>query len=361
MEGDIVMYTVLLVDDEPWALEGLQMFVNWEQHGFHVCGICENGAEALVAAQKLKPDVIVTDIRMPQMDGLELIERLQENEDMSATEFVVMSAYSEFKIAKRAMQLGVNNYLLKPIIEEEAKEAFLQIRSRLDKYQFIQEEMVKTQEVLLPLSIVKKLKELLQSIEESDMNQVIQEIDSIFNNHHSQIVELAEIIINSLSIQCSKLIFESGGDPALLQIPNYEPNKGQNADLEYVRVWILSYIEQVVTALKSLRKQKSCTLTEIDTYVTSNYYNPLSIRDVAAKFHLNPVYLGKAYQDRFGCSLIDRMHNLRILMACEKLRETNDSISTIAEQVGYTQYHYFLRHFEQRVGMKPMEYRSKQE
>lgn len=354
------MYSVLLVDDEPLAIEGLRMFVDWEGHGFRICGMCENGTEALAVAQKLMPDVIVTDIRMPQMDGLELIGQLQGERGVDSTEFVVISAYSEFSFAKRAMQLGVHNFLMKPIIEEDADEVLSRIRIRLDKKRAIQRKVEGNQESSLQALMVQKLKKVLQAVEEVDWKRATQEIDSLFQEKGSQILECSEIFLGSLSVQCSKLIFECGGDPALLIIPNSYLSHQEQTQSEFVQKRIHSYVEQAIRTLQSLRKQRPSTLTEIDRYVSNYYRNPLSIRDVATKFYLNPVYLGKAYQEKFGCSLIDRMHNLRISEACEKLRGTNEPISSIAAQVGYTQYHYFLRHFEQRIGMKPMEYRIAQ-
>ncbi|WP_182300293.1 helix-turn-helix domain-containing protein [Cohnella cholangitidis] len=73
---------------------------------------------------------------------------------------------------------------------------------------------------------------------------------------------------------------------------------------------------------------------------------------------MNPVYLGKAYQDKFGCGLLERMHDLRIADACEKLRGSTEPTGAIAEQVGYAHYHHFLQHFERRTGRKPAEYRE---
>ncbi len=101
-------------------------------------------------------------------------------------------------------------------------------------------------------------------------------------------------------------------------------------------------------------------MAQIDRYVREHYRGPLSIRNLAARFYLNPVYLGKAYQDKFGCGLLDRMHDLRIAEACERLRGSSDPIVRIAEQVGYSHYHHFLLHFERRTGVKPAEYRAAQ-
>jgi two-component system response regulator YesN len=351
------MYSVLLVDDEPWAIEGLQMFVDWEKLGFRVCGVCENGAEALSAARELMPDVIVTDIRMPEMDGLELIGQLR-GERGASVEIVVLSAYGEFAFAKRAMQLGVHHYLLKPVIGEEAAEVLTQIRMRLDTRRAPRRKAEGGEEASLPALAVHQMKDVLQAIEDADRGRAADVIDSLFRELSSWSFEWAELFADSLTVQCSKLIRESGGDPALL--PRHRPDTShQDTGQASVRKRILSYTEQMIGALQSLRERRpSSTMSKIDRYVCEYYRSPLSIRDVAARFYLNPVYLGKAYQDKFGCGLLDRMHDLRIAEACEKLRGTTEPISAIAEQVGYAHYHHFLQHFERRTGRKPAEYRA---
>lgn len=357
MKGEEKMYSVLLVDDEPWAIEGLQMFVDWDRLGFRICGVCENGAEALSAARELTPDVIVTDIRMPGMDGLELIGQLH-GERGARAEFVVLSAYSEFTYAKRAMQLGVHHYLLKPVMEEEAAEVLSQIRMRLDTSRALRRKVEGGEETSLPALSAHRMKDVLQAIEDADGGRAAEVIDSLFGELGGGSFEWAELFAGSLTVQCSKLIRESGGDPALLLRPRPDPSR-EDVGLASVRTRILSYAEQTIGALQLLRERRpGSTLYEINRYVCGHYRSPLSIRDVAARFYLNPVYLGKAYQDKFGCGLLDRMHDLRIAEACEKLRGTTEPISTIAEQVGYAHYHHFLQHFERRMGRKPAEYRA---
>lgn len=356
------MYTVLLVDDEPLAIEGLQLFVNWEQLGFRVCGACENGAEALAAARELMPDVIVTDIRMPEMDGLELIKQLNgERGGEALAEFVVLSAYGEFAFAKRAMQLGVHYYLLKPIIEEEAAEVLTQIRTRLDTRRASRRKGDDGgEEASLPLIAAHLLKDVLQAIEDTDRVRAAGVIDRLFRELEGHLLEWAELFAGSLSVQCAKLIRESGGESASLLRPGPGPDPyGTDTVQAAVRLRILSFVEQAIGLLQSIREcRPGSTMLEIDRYVRDNYRSPLTIRDVAARFYLNPVYLGKAYQDKFGRGLLERIHDLRIAEACEKLRSTTEPISAIAEKVGYAHYRHFLMHFERRMGRKPAEYRD---
>ncbi|MBM6996226.1 response regulator [Paenibacillus sp. DXFW5] len=114
-------FKVLLVDDEPAALEGMQLWINWPELGFDICGISSNGAEALEQIEKLQPDLVVTDVRMPVMDGLEMIETWQKR-NIRPVSFAIVSGYSEFQYAQRALRFGITRYLLKPIDEEMAAE-----------------------------------------------------------------------------------------------------------------------------------------------------------------------------------------------------------------------------------------------
>lgn len=112
------MLKVMLVDDEPWVLEGLRTMVNWEKFGFEVCGEALNGPDALRLIVEHKPDVVLTDIHIPVLSGLELITRL--NESMAKPpRFVILSGYDDFQYARTALRQRVEQYLLKPIDDEE--------------------------------------------------------------------------------------------------------------------------------------------------------------------------------------------------------------------------------------------------
>lgn len=126
------MYKVLFVDDEPMSIEVLKMIVDWEKLGFLPCGECNNGFDALREIEIHSPDLVITDIRMPVMDGLDLIDHII-NKGIRKINFIILSGYSEFEYAKRAMQYGISHYILKPIVEEEVIEVLQDIRYLLDE------------------------------------------------------------------------------------------------------------------------------------------------------------------------------------------------------------------------------------
>ncbi len=123
------MLRVMFVDDEPMALEGLAIIIDWKKEGFTVCASCKSGAEALASLLTAKPHLIMTDIRMQDMDGLTLMAAARERGYEGA--FIIVSGYSDFEYAKKAMRIGVAGYLLKPIDPFEASQVLEQVRKEL--------------------------------------------------------------------------------------------------------------------------------------------------------------------------------------------------------------------------------------
>ena len=125
------MYSVLMVDDEEEVLAVIRKKLDWEELGFTVVGTAANGVEALDFVTKNTPDVVLTDIRMPYMDGLELSRRIHElYPDIC---IIIFSGFDDFELAKKAIALGVKDYLLKPIDTEELKTLFEKTKENLDE------------------------------------------------------------------------------------------------------------------------------------------------------------------------------------------------------------------------------------
>ncbi|GLX71497.1 response regulator [Paenibacillus glycanilyticus] len=127
------MYNVLLVDDEPLVMEGMQMLIEWEHYGFTIKDTAGNGFEAMEKLTREHYHLVITDIRMPEMDGLELIGQFSERESRPAV--IILSGHNEFNYAKQALRHGVNQYLLKPVDVTELKETLTSIRRQLDHTQ----------------------------------------------------------------------------------------------------------------------------------------------------------------------------------------------------------------------------------
>lgn len=133
------MTRIFLVDDEPLVLIGMQGMLNWSELGYEVAGTARNGAEALKAIEEKRPDIVVSDIRMPVMDGFTLAESCHK--DGSALPvFIMLTSYEEFDYVKRSMRLGVVDYLVKIDLTAEGLAAALdKARTVVEKERRLQE------------------------------------------------------------------------------------------------------------------------------------------------------------------------------------------------------------------------------
>ena len=125
------LYKIMLVDDEEEVRKSIIKKIDWADAGFEVVGDAENGEEALEKLELLEPDVVVTDIRMPYMDGLALTEKIRQR--YPSTKVVIFSGFDDFEYAQRAIQLNVTEYILKPVNVEEMTAILKKIRRNLDE------------------------------------------------------------------------------------------------------------------------------------------------------------------------------------------------------------------------------------
>jgi two-component system response regulator YesN len=156
------LYSFVLVDDEPEIRDGIRDTIAWEEHGFRFAGAYANGSEALEAAERNPPDVLMTDINMPFMNGLALSERLASV--APATKVIIISGYDDFEYAQKALKLQVFDYVVKPITPGEFKAALARLKALLDGERMARQDQER---------IRNQLAESLPHIKERFLNKLI--------------------------------------------------------------------------------------------------------------------------------------------------------------------------------------------
>lgn len=124
-------YTVLLVDDEEEVIQIIMKKIDWDSLGFSVIGSANNGVKALEMVEEFQPDIVMTDIRMPYMDGMELANRIRA--DYPSTRIFLFTGFDEFEYAKEAIHLEVEEYILKPVSAAELARVFSRAKLKLDQ------------------------------------------------------------------------------------------------------------------------------------------------------------------------------------------------------------------------------------
>ncbi len=142
---------VMVIDDEPNIREGLKTLIDWETLHCTLIGEAQNGVEGIEKIRLLKPDLVIVDIKMPEVDGIQLIETITHMG--METQFIVLSGYQDFNYAKRAMECHVNHYILKPIDEDllalKVKEIYSYLKNKLIKQKDLENQIKLSKEQMI--------------------------------------------------------------------------------------------------------------------------------------------------------------------------------------------------------------------
>jgi len=126
---EVNMLRVLIIDDEYIIRKGLKTIIDWLSFGFDICGEAENGVEGLQKILKCKPDLVIVDIKMPAMDGLQMISESKRRGDTCS--FIILTAYSDIKFAQKSIELGIDSYILKPIEQSDLIEQICRVNAMI--------------------------------------------------------------------------------------------------------------------------------------------------------------------------------------------------------------------------------------
>lgn len=190
------LYRIILVDDEEEVRKGIIKKINWEDAGFRVVGDAENGKDALEKIENLEPDVVLTDIKMPYMDGLSLTEKIRQK--YPSIKVIIFSGFDDFEYAKRAIKLNVTEYILKPVNVEELTLILKRIKHNLD------EEIEHKRNVNL---LRESYKNSLPIIREHFLNAVVQgnllpaEIDEKMEEYNIPIANAKKWVAAAISVE----------------------------------------------------------------------------------------------------------------------------------------------------------------
>ncbi|WMC94147.1 response regulator transcription factor [Kineothrix sp. MB12-C1] len=186
------MYKLLLVDDEPDILNGMARSIPWERWGFSVTGQASDGLEALALIKKDPPNVVLSDIRMPHMDGIGLMEELNRN--YPDIKVIILSGYNDFEYLKVAIKNQVVEYLLKPTDLDEFEATFLKIKEQLDKEKEQEkevEDLKKEAREAKDLQYGRILNELLHGVAFDDRYKILK--DGLGLSFHNFVIAVLDI------------------------------------------------------------------------------------------------------------------------------------------------------------------------
>jgi two-component system, response regulator YesN len=400
------MYRVLIVDDEPIICKGLRDTIEWDSLGLEISGEAHNGVDALDMIKIIRPHIMITDIRMPAMDGIKLIKAIRELD--LHIRIIILSGFSDYAFLKEAIRLGVDSYLLKPIDNDEL------ISNLADLVNTIEKEMLRTTQLYHGIEILRSntLNRLVTNkIGRSEFEEKAAFLDvtltaerylcvvCIAENEDSGLYGYGEPNL-ALAIQniCSALLkgegfafvdsknrvtllLFGGAEEKMLAAANgVLVNVGKQV-LEYYGKPVITCMGCVVCTIEEIWKSYASATERFDhekkvpeddrpdgslnnsvertlAYVAAHYHEALSLKQVANFCDINTSYLGQIFKKATGESFANFVNKYRIEKAKHLLSNSNLKVYEVAQRVGFTDYRYFLKIYKKITGINPTETRN---
>lgn len=338
------MYKVLLVDDEEIIREGIVNMIPWEKLGIKLQAPCSNAIEAVDSMIDEVPDILISDIKMPQMDGLELIEKALKL--YPALQTIVLSGYDEFEFARKAIKLGVKEYLLKPCDKEELQQSLERICETLNKKRIVAKDNMCERNVRIS-HLMERLMEL--GVAEEDINRLAKKIEQtiIAENYEGVLIEA----LVSLVAESSKQFPDPHRQMEMIQ-SIYSQNTRE----------VVRCAAGILHQIYSSKGKRRGFIEEMYKYIQEHYMEQmLSLQFVAEQIvHMNADYIGKEFARDCGMKFSKYLQQIRIDHAKKIISEdVTIPFYVVAEMVGFgDNSQYFSLVFKKICGMSPKEYRD---
>lgn len=398
------MWKVMIADDEPKIRRGLRSTIEVNGSDMSVVAEAEDGESALDAFQSERPDIVLIDIRMPFLSGLELIARIHDVTDDCV--IIVVTGHDEFEYAKRALQLKVFDFILKPVSQDQLLGVLARARGELESLRkqnrylawartqlehnlvFLRESFLRAwvsgrfsrweideQSDFLGLSIDQVSGMLVAHVvERAGSTTLLPERDRTLG-----LLVLRNIVEETLRGTFDIFAFQdsydnvvvlcksAGGEKWLDLLPRIR-EKAATANIQSL-VLVQSIltdgpasVPEVYETLIGEATSQSETSTmaqKVHVFLERNYFRAdLSLEETSAAMKLSSGYLSRVLKQQSGLSFIEYLTRVRVTKAVQLMIDPSVKIYEVAEMVGFSSQHYFSRAFRRVFGIPPTDYRK---
>ena len=386
------MYQIMIVDDESLVRKGIIESINIDNMGIKTVYEASGGMEALEMMDANHIDLIITDIKMPEMDGITFIQEIRKrNKDIPV---IVVSGYSDFLYLQSAIRYGVNDYILKPIRELELNAILETAMEQVEKSSIpFSQKMILRETVLYRMLSGKigklEAKEKLEGLGIAFRRGKYQAAVLKLKEQHTigimyQIAVLADKILSrnqsgaAFVYSDREIVMIFCGIRDMQHCDNLKKEIQEKAEEKYQFTSVLlsgelvdeveelpysyaSACKKTEGPIASEEKDYSKLIKDVLDYIEVHYTENLTLKNLGERFYVNSSYLGYLFKKERGLLFNDYVNQCRISYVSDLLENTSLRIYEIMEKAGIRDAHYFARMFKKYKGMTPTEYRNKKE
>lgn len=391
------MWNLMIVEDESIVRIGLRYMLNWEELGFVWKAEASNGEEALQLLETEDIHIVMTDIRMPGMDGIELTKSIRSK--YPAVQVIFISSYDNFSYAREAIRLGALDYLHKATMDED--EVAEVLRKAANKLQAtpVQEKLVASEdrhEYLLSLldrhtfpvepyisdledqkfdegywlTVFRRRGDAIMESEEAFQLRItaiqyfIAEYVAkdwggiVFHRSYREIIWLTPVAAKvGIRSRKENNQYVEVLKQKVFELLNVSVIYSTSSHYQHIRQIPDAYME-VLLQLPVNEQSDNFIVRRAKAYVDQHIVEDITLTKVAINAFVSPGHLSRIFLKEVGENFTDYVIRNKMEYAQKLLRGTNKKIYEIAAEIGYTNSHYFSKLFKERVGLTPVEYRN---
>jgi two-component system response regulator YesN len=358
------LYKVIIADDLEILRYDLKRMKVWsETKDFVIEGEAENGLDALKQLRASSYDLLITDIKMPVMDGMELLKTVAEEKLCPCV--VLLSDYTEFAYAREGLLHGAFDYLGKPVDNQEITELLSRVKEFLDGLKQEQDRIKQwedlAEEAFFPSNYVEQVASFLIKAQDDALMAVDSLLESVGAALNYDSKKAAIILENADKQIISKVIDTHGWmrfytDVDAIKRPNISEYQNWDDICEMVRKDcnnLLKFLKKFV-----IWKDSDSLIKNACIEVLCRIENNISVKSIAEKLFISKVYLSERFKQITGFSLSEYITTVKMERAKYLLEVSSLKNYEIAEALGYSDHEYFSKVFRKRVGISPAAYRK---
>ena len=329
-------YSVLIADDDCTMRDAYNVMIR-KVDGFEICDEAANGKEAVALHKNLNPDILFIDNKMPVMSGLQAIKEIRKADD--AITIYLLSSFKNFNLASEALKLGVREYLLKPLSLKTFTNVLSDFKTEKDN------------KLNIPA------KRMTDVIETCDFKRAYYCYADVLNDIYSKNAGDTAKIEEALKYLGRQLVSMTGGVDRNLKVSNNLSPLGDDelSDPRIGAMWLFEIVDYV---FKERSKRRYPTLACVLSFIDENLCNDIGLNQIIENCAISQGYLSRIFKDQFKVSVMEYIHMRKIHEAKCRMYLSDDSISKISFQLGYSESGYFRKVFKKYEHMTVQEYRN---